>query len=53
MLTHANLLANIRAIGPAIGVTPVDVFRQLAAAVRHGLISAWLVSLYFSATRWW
>ena len=26
VLTHANLLANIRAIGQAIGVTPVDVF---------------------------
>ena len=33
MLTHANLLANIRAMGRAIDATSSDVFRQLAAAL--------------------
>lgn len=48
VLTHANLLANIRAIGQAIGVTPVDVFVSWLPLYHDmGLISAWLVSLYF------
>lgn len=54
VLTHANLLANIRAIGQAIGVTPVDVFVSwLPLYYDMGLISAWLVSPSTSATRWW
>lgn len=48
VLTHANLLANIRAIGQAIQVTPADVFVSWLPLYHDmGLISAWLVSLYF------
>ena len=31
MLTHANLLANVRAIGEALAIRPDDVGRELAA----------------------
>ena len=48
VLTHANLLANIRAIGSAIRVQPDDVFVSWLPLYHDmGLISAWLVSLYF------
>lgn len=48
VLTHANLLANIRAIGTAIRVQPDDVFVSWLPLYHDmGLISAWLVSLYF------
>lgn len=48
VLTHANLLANIRAIGTAIRVQPGDVFVSWLPLYHDmGLISAWLVSLYF------
>jgi acyl carrier protein len=48
VLTHANLLANIRAIGEAICVSPHDVFVSWLPLYHDmGLISAWLASLYF------
>ena len=48
VLTHANLLATIRAIGAAIRVTPRDVFVSWLPLYHDmGLISAWLASLYF------
>lgn len=47
MLTHANLLANIRALGMAIQVTPEDVFVSWLPLYHDmGLIGAWLGSLY-------
>ncbi len=49
VLTHANLLANIRAIGLAIDVAPDDVFVSWLPLYHDmGLISAWLASLYFA-----
>jgi 1-acyl-sn-glycerol-3-phosphate acyltransferase len=48
MLTHANLLANIRAIGEAGGMGPRDVaVSWLPLYHDMGLIGAWLVPLYF------
>jgi 1-acyl-sn-glycerol-3-phosphate acyltransferase len=48
ILTHANLLANIRAMGRAIGVRPDDVFVSWLPLYHDmGLIGAWLGSLYF------
>ena len=48
MLTHANLLANVRAIGQAIGVRPDDVgVSWLPLYHDMGLIGAWLAPLYF------
>jgi 1-acyl-sn-glycerol-3-phosphate acyltransferase len=48
VLTHANLLANIRAMGAAIGVTGEDVFVSWLPLYHDmGLIGAWLGSLYF------
>ncbi len=47
-LSHANILANIRAIGEAIAVGPVDVtVSWLPLYHDMGLIGAWLGSLYF------
>jgi 1-acyl-sn-glycerol-3-phosphate acyltransferase len=47
MLTHANLLANIRAMGRAIDATPSDVFVSWLPLYHDlGLIGAWLGSLY-------
>ena len=49
VLTHANLLANIRAMGRAIGVTPADVFVSWLPLYHDmGLIGAWLGSLYYA-----
>jgi 1-acyl-sn-glycerol-3-phosphate acyltransferase len=49
VLTHANLLANIRAIGEVIDVRPDDVFVSWLPLYHDmGLISAWLASLYFA-----
>ena len=49
VLTHANLLANIRAIGQAIDVRPDDVFVSWLPLYHDmGLIGAWLASLYFA-----
>ncbi len=48
MLTHANLLANIRSIGEGIGIKPEDVaVSWLPLYHDMGLIGAWLVPLYF------
>ena len=47
MLTHANLLANIRAMGAAIDATSNDVFASWLPLYHDlGLIGAWLGSLY-------
>jgi len=48
VLTHANLLANIRAIGSAVHILPEDVFISWLPLYHDmGLISTWLASLYF------
>ena len=48
MLTHANLLANIRAMGRAVHMAPADVFVSWLPLYHDmGLIGAWLGSLYF------
>ncbi len=48
ILSHLNLLANIRAMGAASGVTPADVFVSWLPLYHDmGLIGAWLGSLYF------
>lgn len=47
VLTHANLLANIRAIGQGLHATPADVVvTWLPLYHDMGLIGAWLGSLY-------
>jgi acyl carrier protein len=47
MLTHANLLANIRAMGKVVGATSNDVFVSWLPVYHDmGLIGAWLGSLY-------
>jgi 1-acyl-sn-glycerol-3-phosphate acyltransferase len=48
VLTHTHLLANIRAMGEAVEVTPDDVFISWLPLYHDmGLIGAWLGSLYF------
>jgi len=48
VLTHANLLANIRAMGRAAQVSPEDVFVSWLPLYHDmGLIGAWFTSLYF------
>jgi fatty-acyl-CoA synthase len=48
LLSHANILANIRAIGQAIDVRPDDVcVSWLPLYHDMGLIGAWLGALYF------
>ncbi len=48
VLSHDNLLANIRAMGQAVGVTAEDVFVSWLPLYHDmGLIGAWLGSLYF------
>ena len=48
LLSHANLLANIRAIGEALAIRPDDVtVSWLPLYHDMGLIGAWLGSLYF------
>ncbi len=48
MLTHKNLLANIRAMGAALAATPKDVFVSWLPLYHDmGLIGAWLGSLYY------
>jgi len=50
MLTHANLLANIRAIGEAVQIVPDDVgISWLPLYHDMGLIGAWLTLLHFGA----
>jgi 1-acyl-sn-glycerol-3-phosphate acyltransferase len=49
ILTHANLLANMRAMGRAAGATAGDVFVSWLPLYHDmGLIGAWLNSLYFA-----
>ena len=49
VLTHANLLANIRAMGQATQVTSADVFVSWLPLYHDmGLIGAWLGSLYYA-----
>lgn len=48
VLTHANLLANLRAMGEAIGVSSDDVFVSWLPLYHDmGLIGAWFGALYF------
>jgi 1-acyl-sn-glycerol-3-phosphate acyltransferase len=48
LLSHANLLANIRAIGEAIDIRPDDIgVSWLPLYHDMGLIGAWLGALYF------
>ena len=50
VLSHANLLANIRAMGEVMEVRPSDVFVSWLPLYHDmGLIGAWLGSLYFAA----
>lgn len=50
VLTHANLLANIRAMGHVVKAGPKDVFVSWLPLYHDmGLIGAWLGSLYFAA----
>ncbi|EXJ14540.1 AMP-binding protein [Imhoffiella purpurea] len=47
-LSHADLLANIRAMGEAVAIRPDDVFVSWLPLYHDmGLIGAWLGSLYF------
>jgi len=49
VLSHANLLANIRAMGEAVEVRPDDRFVSWLPLYHDmGLIGAWLGSLYFA-----
>ena len=51
ILTHSNLLANIRAMGEAVSANARDVFVSWLPLYHDmGLIGAWLASMYFSAT---
>ena len=50
VLSHANLLANIRAMGEAMGASSDDVLVSWLPLYHDmGLIGAWLGSLYFGA----
>jgi len=50
VLTHANLLANIRAMGEAVRVSSIDiVVSWLPLYHDMGLIGAWMSSLYYAA----
>ena len=50
MLSHANLLANIRAIGRAVEASSADVFVSWLPLYHDmGLIGAWLGCLYYGA----
>jgi acyl carrier protein len=49
ILTHTNLLANLRAMGKAAGAGPDDVFVSWLPLYHDmGLIGAWMGSLYFA-----
>ena len=49
VLTHANLLANIRAMGRTVKATSADVFVSWLPLYHDmGLIGAWLGSLYYA-----
>jgi 1-acyl-sn-glycerol-3-phosphate acyltransferase len=48
VLTHANLLANLRALGVAVGIGPQDVVVSWLPLYHDmGLIGAWMASLYY------
>ncbi len=50
VMSHANLLANIRALGTAMGASAADVFVSWLPFYHNmGLIGAWLGSLYYAA----
>jgi 1-acyl-sn-glycerol-3-phosphate acyltransferase len=50
ILSHGNMLANIRAMGQAMEAGPTDVFVSWLPLYHDmGLIGAWLGSLYFAA----
>ncbi len=50
VLSHANLLANVRAMGQAIDASSADVFVSWLPLYHDmGLIGAWLGSLYYAA----
>lgn len=50
ILSHANLLANIRAMGSVVKAGPEDVFVSWLPLYHDmGLIGAWLGSLYYAA----
>jgi acyl carrier protein len=49
MLTHANLLANLQAMGQAVQITSTDVFVSWLPLYHDmGLIGAWLGTLYYA-----
>lgn len=49
VLTHANLLANIRGMGHTLGATSADVFISWLPLYHDmGLIGAWLATQYFA-----
>lgn len=49
VLTHANLLANIRVMGEAVEARPSDVFVSWLPLYHDmGLIGAWLATLYYA-----
>lgn len=48
ILTHANLLANLQALGEAAGIVPEDVFVSWLPLYHDmGLIGAWFGSMYY------
>ncbi|MGH6815435.1 MAG: AMP-binding protein, partial [Hyphomicrobiaceae bacterium] len=50
VLSHANLLANIRSMGTALGASSADVFASWLPLYHDmGLIGAWLACLYYAA----
>jgi 1-acyl-sn-glycerol-3-phosphate acyltransferase len=50
VLTHANLLANVRAMGQAVGASSADVFVSWLPLYHDmGLIGAWFGCLYYGA----
>lgn len=50
-LSHANILANIRAMGTTLGASPRDVFVSWLPLYHDmGLIGAWLGSMYHGCT---
>ncbi len=50
VLSHANILANVRALGSALEVSGADIFVSWLPVYHDlGLIGAWLGSLYYGA----